>query len=152
MSIHRSSARHSSASRRSSCELIDDVNPSRSLLCEARMTVRVARRSGEVLQAVRSINGCAARHSNASRYKLLSYVVDLPRGAASTSILLNETCVARCVTVPRRASSNASRYIVEMRYCASPSCDELTSSINAMRYCVARAAHPIMLLATTLNR
>ena len=30
--------------------LIDDVNPSRSLLCEARMTIRTARRSGEVLQ------------------------------------------------------------------------------------------------------
>ena len=28
--------------------------------------------------------------------------------------------VARCVTVSRRASSNASRYIGEMRYCASP--------------------------------
>ena len=43
--------------------------------------------------------------------------------------------VARCVTVPRaRASSgsNASRsdMIGEMRYCASPSCDELTSSIK----------------------
>ena len=40
--------------------------------------------------------------------------------------------VARCVTVPRRASSNASRS--DRRYCASPSCDELTSSINASRY------------------
>ena len=38
------------------------------------------------------------------------------------------TFVARCVTVPRRASINASHS--EMRYCASPSCDELTSSIN----------------------
>ena len=37
--------------------------------------------------------------------------------------------VARCVTVPRRAFSNASRSD-EMRYCASPSCDELTSSIK----------------------
>ena len=39
--------------------------------------------------------------------------------------------VARCVTVPRRASSNASRSdIGKMRYCASPSCNELASSIN----------------------
>ena len=30
--------------------LIDDANPSRSLLCEARMIVRAARRNGEVLQ------------------------------------------------------------------------------------------------------
>ena len=36
--------------------LIDDVNPSRSLLCEARMTVRAARRSGEVLQRETYLN------------------------------------------------------------------------------------------------
>ena len=54
---------------------------------------------------------------------LCSYVVDLPRGAASASILLSETFVARCVT----------GYCVDALLC--------------------RAAHdPIMPLATTLDR
>ena len=39
--------------------------------------------------------------------------------------------VARCVTVPRRASKNASRKIGKMRYCALPTCGELKSSIKS---------------------
>ena len=50
--------------------LIDDVNPSRSLLCEARMTVRAARRSGEVLQVALTIALSLAVARDSRRRKL----------------------------------------------------------------------------------
>ena len=53
--------------------------------------------------------------------------------------MLDSFVVARCVTVPRCASSNASRSD-EMRYsCASPSCEELTSSIKFI-WCLTNVA------------